>query len=317
MKLKPFKFQKYSKLFILVIFLLSLNIILAFYLYYVHNNEECVIFGLICDQGLIISLVGSYLQDLIFFSSLGIGTLLLFNVDPAKQSLSSRISFLFNACDIPINVKRYTEEVILKASSYATEAHIKFNIQDYSASLDAFKIRIDYKYELFGLFRYENTPFEPWIIIFLDDIQDKSEIFGEIIELSMMSKQSNYHQDHISSLENGGVINSDWPQFEQKFNFEIPKGEKVDYRFAFWQWSKIGVPMRLGISRFCPKVRFSIINSCSKIDEVEMDVELKQNLRDLRDPVKGYLLPANQKLEFEARDWRPGQYFLVHLRSPQ
>jgi len=232
--------QKEIKLFALALALYGLIFILmpAIYSGFIWGENETLNL-IISDRkpsAFSTSFIASALQDVLFFSVIGIYAWVRSTTRPEEKLLSEKVSYLFPSANNETELKDFFQSRINRLGCISDETRITITVDNYDFDSNTFKVFISMKIILHNLHHMDSFSDPQACLEFKSDLEEPPSdgIYGQIrwIEVTKLddSRELIYsHEDH----SNAPHLIKD-RHYSLPAHFQIEPYEKVQLDSNFW-----------------------------------------------------------------------------------
>ena len=311
------KMQKAVIISILLFFVnfLFASILITNYHYLADDPIRCGIFRSFCTVSFLESFLASYWEDILFFGFVGLVTLILFSSDPRTEKLINRITYLYTGRHVDSQAIIFAERQVQKLGLYGAQGLLEVELQYYSDTLNAYRISVRFLQTIANMFQNEDCEIDFKFIVYPDDVSPKDGIYGEITE-AYVGHALDLGKSMIAAISGSKIITAVAPPFTRTLRCVIPRNTCVEYRYAFWQWAKVGEDFRLGTQRFVRNLRIVVQNKCENKFAVPLKVRFIQGDLEWRPREPDTRLYKDMPHAILAPEIEPGQYIVLNISAP-
>lgn len=207
-----------------------------------------------------VSFMASAIEDVLFFSILGLTVFFLALRKPEKESLETRVWYLFSGENATVEARDYVRHAINKLACISPHTKITLNIDSFDQSINAFKVYASWELNLANM--YDNQEYYDNEIsseIFLDDINVPDGINGQA--LSMKTVYSDKTCTHINGPIN---IDNENLKYKQVFEMKLSPNGSCTHLFDSWQYNQVDGEYILSPIRYTEKFEVILRNTSGR-----------------------------------------------------
>jgi len=245
------------------------------------------------DRAFYQGMFASWIQDLLFFTFVGVSTSIVLGRRAEDETFAHRARSLYQDTTPDFVIEHYNQE-IKKLGSYSPTAHRTIRIDAYDASKNAYWANVKTTYVIKNVFLKSEYEADASVTIWPDRIDGLSEA-GRVLSLKIGDKDEINKPIQID-VERG---------FYTPIHFKIGDDETLKFSYEYESWFKVGEAQSFEPVRPVQKFTMEIVSRCRdgrtpKIaikSEGDRELTLLYNAAHPFQPRQG-VLPGNDLFEF-------------------
>lgn len=211
------------------------------------------------DHDYYLALVTSALDSIIFFSIIGIFTLIIGMRDPKNETIHSRVEYLLSADGIDPSARSIAVKEIEKMACFNDDLAVDLVVEEVNEEDQSFKISMNYRAKVVNMFRREAYCDEDFRgISIIDDYNFNYPTLGQIRHIKIDNKNV---LSQVCSFSVPGRHHS------EQVKIEIPPNSSVVFETLQWLWERFDSEYFVGVSRYTKNMTVHVTNSsnCSDV----------------------------------------------------
>jgi hypothetical protein len=205
------------------------------------------------------SLAVSLWASILFFTVIGLATLLISIKRPENDIIENRVWYLFSSRNATDEARKYVVQRIHKFAAFASKGSIKFTIREFNEQINAYKIDVHDTYFLKNMLPYEDYVDEKSELEVWGDKIDqppKNELAG--LSMARITK-NDIPEDLINepvtiSVKNGKYLRDD-------LCLRIDASGEATYEYKYWVWALAGECIVSSVNRYSENIKVTAQNN--------------------------------------------------------
>ncbi|MCG7532484.1 hypothetical protein MHM98_14185 [Psychrobium sp. MM17-31] len=218
------------------------------------------IFSLTIESSMVESYLASSLDNIIFFSTIGILLFLISKEKPENNKLFEKIKYIFPIVEQDKQLSSYLKKKISSLACIVTESERNIELME-SSSCDKFvKLSISSESHLKNIYGKDDFISDEIIFSVKVDPVPFEDIYGEISEVYITDTLEAIPKDNEKLKFIKRLVKDDC-EFSKRLKVKLKPNKGALYKTTAWYWQNIDEKFNFHVSRFTEKQIYNVTNS--------------------------------------------------------
>jgi len=245
----------------LIIYSVIFIVLFAFSNAFINQDDGSFeIFSLKIESSIVESYLASSLDNIIFFSSIGVILFLVSKAKPENDKLANKIKYIFPTVEKDKDLSSYLNKKISSLACIATESERNIDLIGVSKCEGFIKLSINSESHLKNIYGKDDFISDEIMFKVKVDPVPFDDLYGEISEIYITDTLEGIPKDNQKLQSIRRLVKGD-SEFSKLLKVKIKPNKGALYKTTAWYWQNISETFNFHVSRYTEKQVYHVKNS--------------------------------------------------------